>query len=70
MSHFFILPLLNGAAMFFQQKLNPSPATDPMQAKVLQFMPVVFSIMFAFFPAGLLILQKRICHALNALKTS
>lgn len=52
---FFILPILNGAAMFFQQKLNPSPATDPMQAKVLQFMPVVFSIMFAFFPAGLVL---------------
>ena len=52
---FFILPVLNGAAMFFQQKLNPSPATDPMQAKVLQFMPVAFSVMFAFFPAGLVL---------------
>jgi YidC/Oxa1 family membrane protein insertase len=51
---FFILPALNGLAMWFQQKLNPPP-TDPMQAKLFQFMPVVFSVMFAFFPAGLVL---------------
>ncbi|MDH3977005.1 MAG: membrane protein insertase YidC [Gammaproteobacteria bacterium] len=51
---FFILPLLMGAAMFFQQKLNPAPP-DPMQAKVMQFLPIVFTAMFAFFPAGLVL---------------
>jgi YidC/Oxa1 family membrane protein insertase len=49
-----ILPALNGLAMWFQQKLNPPPP-DPMQAKLFQFMPVVFSVMFAFFPAGLVL---------------
>jgi YidC/Oxa1 family membrane protein insertase len=51
---YFILPVLNGLAMWFQQKLNPPPP-DPMQAKLFQFMPVVFSVMFAFFPAGLVL---------------
>jgi len=51
---FFILPLLMGAAMYFQQKLNPPPP-DPTQAKVMQFLPVVFTGMFAFFPAGLVL---------------
>ncbi len=51
---FFVLPLLMGAAMFFQQKLNPAPA-DPMQAKVMSVLPVVFTVFFAFFPAGLVL---------------
>ena len=51
---FFILPLLMGAAMWFQQKLNPAPP-DPVQAKVMMFLPVVFTAMFAFFPAGLVL---------------
>ena len=51
---FFILPALNGLAMWFQQRLNPPPP-DPVQAKVFQFMPVIFSVMFAFFPAGLVL---------------
>jgi YidC/Oxa1 family membrane protein insertase len=51
---FFILPLLMGAAMYFQQKLNPPPP-DPTQAKVMQFLPVMFTAMFAFFPAGLVL---------------
>ncbi len=51
---FFILPLIMGAAMFFQQKLNPAPA-DPVQARVMQIMPVVFTAFFAFFPAGLVL---------------
>lgn len=51
---YFILPLIMGAAMFFQQKLNPAPA-DPMQAKVMQIMPVVFTAFFAFFPSGLVL---------------
>ncbi|MEX2496388.1 MAG: membrane protein insertase YidC [Woeseia sp.] len=51
---FFILPLIMGAAMFFQQKLNPAPA-DPVQAKVMQIMPIVFTGFFAFFPSGLVL---------------
>ena len=51
---FFILPALNGLAMWTQYKLNPPPP-DPMQAKVFQFMPLVFSVMFALFPAGLVL---------------
>jgi YidC/Oxa1 family membrane protein insertase len=51
---FFILPLLMGAAMWFQQKLNPAPP-DPVQAKVMTFLPVVFTAMFAFFPSGLVL---------------
>jgi len=51
---FFILPALNGLAMWGQYKLNPPPP-DPVQAKVFQFMPIVFSIMFALFPAGLVL---------------
>lgn len=51
---FFVLPLLMGAAMFFQSKLNPAPP-DPVQAKVIQFMPLLFTGLFAFFPAGLVL---------------
>jgi len=51
---YFILPVLNGLAMWGQSKLNPPPA-DPMQAKIFQFMPVIFSVMFALFPAGLVL---------------
>ena len=52
---FFILPLLMGAAMFAQFKLTPTPTTDPMQAKVFQFMPIVMTGMMAWFPAGLVL---------------
>ena len=51
---FFILPLIMGGAMFFQQRLNPAPA-DPVQAKVMQVMPVIFTGFFAFFPSGLVL---------------
>ena len=51
---YFILPILMGAGMFFQQKLNPPPP-DPMQAKVMSFLPVMFTGMFAFFPSGLVL---------------
>jgi YidC/Oxa1 family membrane protein insertase len=50
----FILPLLMGGAMWFQQKLNPAPP-DPIQAKVMMFLPIMFTGMFAFFPAGLVL---------------
>ena len=51
---YFILPLIMGAAMLFQQKLNPTPA-DPVQARVMQIMPIMFTVFFAFFPSGLVL---------------
>jgi YidC/Oxa1 family membrane protein insertase len=51
---FFILPIIMGGAMLFQQRLNP-PMGDPMQAKVMQVMPIIFTGFFAFFPAGLVL---------------
>ena len=51
---FFILPLIMGAAMLFQQRLNPAPA-DPVQASVMQIMPIMFTGFFAFFPSGLVL---------------
>jgi YidC/Oxa1 family membrane protein insertase len=51
---YFILPLIMGGAMLVQQKLNPAP-TDPVQARVMQLMPVMFTVFFAFFPAGLVL---------------
>ena len=51
---FFILPLLMGAAMMFQMRLNPAPP-DPVQARIMQIMPIVFTAMFALFPAGLVL---------------
>ncbi len=50
----FILPLVMGITMWIQQKLNPTPP-DPMQAKVMQMMPIVFTFMFLWFPAGLVL---------------
>ena len=51
---YFILPLIMGAAMLLQTKLNPTPA-DPVQAKVMQIMPIMFTGFFAFFPSGLVL---------------
>lgn len=51
---YYILPLLMGISMFVQQKLNPPPP-DPMQAKLMMLMPVIFTVMFANFPAGLML---------------
>jgi YidC/Oxa1 family membrane protein insertase len=51
---FFVLPVLMGASMLLQQKLNPPPP-DPVQAKIMMFLPIVFTVFFAFFPAGLVL---------------
>lgn len=51
---YYILPIIMGASMIIQTKLNPKP-TDPIQAKVMTWMPVVFSVFFFFFPAGLVL---------------
>ena len=54
MDPFFVLPLMMGASMWFMQKLNPPPP-DPMQAKIMQWLPIVFTFFFLWFPAGLVL---------------
>jgi YidC/Oxa1 family membrane protein insertase len=54
MDPYFIFPLVMGATMFIQQQLNPTPP-DPMQAKIMKWMPVAFTFMFLWFPVGLVI---------------
>ncbi len=54
MDPWFILPLLMGASMWFQMRLNPTPP-DPTQAQVMKWMPVVFTVFFLWFPAGLVL---------------
>jgi len=51
---YYILPVIMAISMFVQTKLNPTPP-DPIQAKVMMYMPIVFSVMFFFFPAGLVL---------------
>ena len=51
---YFVLPILMGASMIVQQKLNPTPL-DPIQAKMMMFLPVVFTVLFLFFPSGLVL---------------
>lgn len=51
---FFILPIIMGATMFIQQQLNPTPP-DPMQARVMKMMPIIFTFFFLWFPAGLVL---------------
>ena len=54
MDPYFVLPLMMGASMFFMQRLNPPPP-DPMQAKIMQWLPVIFTFFFLWFPAGLVL---------------
>ena len=54
MDPYFVLPLMMGASMWFMQKLNPPPP-DPMQAKIMQWLPVIFTFFFLWFPAGLVL---------------
>ena len=51
---FYVLPLIMAATMFMQTRLNPTPP-DPLQAKMMLWMPLIFSVMFFFFPAGLVL---------------
>jgi YidC/Oxa1 family membrane protein insertase len=51
---YFILPVIMAVSMFVQTKLNPTPP-DPLQAKIMMWMPIIFSVMFFFFPAGLVL---------------
>jgi len=51
---YFVLPIIMGASMLLMQKLQPMP-TDPMQAKVMQIMPIAFTFLFMTFPSGLVL---------------
>lgn len=51
---YYVLPILMAVSMFIQTKLNPTPP-DPLQAKIMMFMPLAFSVMFFFFPSGLVL---------------
>ena len=51
---YFVLPLIMGATMLIQTRLNPTPP-DPMQAKLMLLMPIIFTVMFLWFPAGLVL---------------
>ncbi len=52
---YFVLPLLYGVSMFLQQKLNPPVAQDPTTQKMFTYMPIIFTFLFLFFPAGLVL---------------
>ncbi len=54
MDPWYVLPLIYGVTMWLMQKLNPQP-TDPMQARVMQMLPLIFTFMFLWFPAGLVL---------------
>ncbi|KDE41411.1 Inner membrane protein translocase component YidC, long form [Nitrincola lacisaponensis] len=54
MDPYFVLPILMGVTMFLQQKLNPTPP-DPMQAKIMKMLPIIFTFFFLWFPAGLVL---------------
>ncbi|WP_394132299.1 membrane protein insertase YidC [Shewanella maritima] len=71
---YYVLPLLMGASMWFMQKMQPmSPTMDPMQIKMMQWMPVIFTVFFLWFPAGLVlywlvgnlvaIIQQKVIYA-------
>jgi YidC/Oxa1 family membrane protein insertase len=55
MDPFFILPVLMGASMYYQQKMTPSNFTDPLQEKLFKFLPLIFMFFFVTFPAGLVL---------------
>ncbi|MDT8398183.1 MAG: membrane protein insertase YidC [Pseudomonadales bacterium] len=55
MDPYFVLPLIMGATMFISQTLTPMTTMDPVQAKVMKFMPIIFTIFFLWFPAGLVL---------------
>lgn len=55
MDPYFILPILMGATMYYQQHITPSNFTDPLQEKVFKFLPIIFTFFFITFPAGLVL---------------
>ena len=55
MDHYYILPILMGASMFLQQRMTPQNFTDPMQEKIMKYLPVIFTFFFLRFPSGLVL---------------
>jgi len=55
MDAYYVLPILMGASMYYQQKLTPNNFTDPMQEKVFKFLPIIFTFFFLTFPSGLVL---------------
>lgn len=55
MDQYYILPILMGATMYYQQKITPSNFTDPMQEKIFKYLPIIFTFFFFTFPAGLVL---------------
>ncbi|MDF1881603.1 membrane protein insertase YidC [Sulfurimonas sp. MAG313] len=55
MDPYFVLPILMGATMYYQQRITPSNFTDPMQEKIFRFLPIIFTFFFVTFPAGLVL---------------
>jgi len=56
MDPYYVLPLLNGAGMYLSQKMTPTPPNaDPMQAQMMKFFPLIFAVIFAWFPSGLVL---------------
>jgi len=55
MDPYYILPILMGATMYYQQKITPSNFTDPLQEKIFKFLPIIFTFFFFTFPAGLVL---------------
>jgi YidC/Oxa1 family membrane protein insertase len=55
MDPYFVLPVLMGASMWFQQKITPSNFTDPLQEKIFKWFPVIMTIFFVYFPSGLVL---------------
>jgi len=52
---YYVLPVLNGLFMYLTQKMSPQISSDPLQQKIMNAMPIVFSVMFAFFQSGLVL---------------
>ena len=52
---YFVLPVIYAITAYLQVKLSPTPISDPVQAKMMQIMPIAFSVMFVFFPSGLVL---------------
>ncbi|MDQ7085492.1 MAG: membrane protein insertase YidC [Sulfurovum sp.] len=55
MDPYFVLPLLMGASMWFQQRITPNNFTDPLQEKIFKFFPIIMTVFFIYFPAGLVL---------------
>jgi len=55
MDPYFVLPVLMGASMWFQQKITPSNFTDPLQEKIFKWFPVIMTVFFVYFPSGLVL---------------